>query len=61
MSTTEINLTEDEQTLHHYAAVLKKNLIAYHACISSDENTWKKVFRKILVYHCQSHRSCTLD
>ena len=50
MSTTEIDLTGDEQTLHHYAAVLEKNLVAYRACRSRDEKTWRNVFTKILVY-----------
>ena len=58
MSATKNDLTEDEQTLHHYAAVLEKTLVVYHACRSRDEKAWRNVFRKILVYFHQSHHSC---
>ncbi|KAI9431071.1 hypothetical protein H4582DRAFT_2063068 [Lactarius indigo] len=37
MSTSNLSLTQDEQTLHHYAAMLEKELEAYHACIPRDE------------------------
>ncbi|KAI9429537.1 hypothetical protein H4582DRAFT_2065122 [Lactarius indigo] len=37
MSTSNLSLTQDKQTLHHYAAMLEKELEAYHACIPRDE------------------------
>ncbi|KAH9012164.1 hypothetical protein EDB85DRAFT_1900508 [Lactarius pseudohatsudake] len=37
MSTSNLSLTQDEQTLHHHAAMLKKELEAYHACMPKDE------------------------
>ena len=39
MSATEFNLTKDKQTLHHYAAMVKKRLGAYHICQSRDEES----------------------
>lgn len=50
MSTSELSLTEDEQTLHHHAAILKKELGAYHASADRDETTWRDVFRAHLVF-----------
>jgi hypothetical protein len=56
MSPPEITLTEDEQTLHHRAATLKKMLEAYHACESKDEEAWRDQFKDILVYlHLHDH------
>ena len=49
MSATKFNLTKDEQTLHHYAAMVKKRLGAYHICQSRDEESWKREFRMLLV------------
>ncbi|KAF8272285.1 hypothetical protein EI94DRAFT_1697623 [Lactarius quietus] len=49
MSIPDYNLTKDEETLHHYAATLKKILEAYHACESRDENAWVNEFKVFLV------------
>jgi hypothetical protein len=49
MSSSDLNLTPDEQIIHHHAAMLKKELEAYHACTPRDENTWRHTFRAILV------------
>ncbi|KAF8274188.1 hypothetical protein EI94DRAFT_1696131 [Lactarius quietus] len=48
MSIPDYNLTKDEETLHHYAATLKKRLEAYHACESRDENAWVNEFKTFL-------------
>lgn len=37
-------LTQDEQILHHYAAIVKKDLEAYHAYSRSKEN-WQDLFK----------------
>jgi hypothetical protein len=37
------DLTQDEQILHHYAAMIKKDLEAYRACSRSQEN-WVQLF-----------------
>lgn len=50
MSTSKPNLTQDEQTLHHHAAMLRKNLEAYHACTPRDEAAWRKEFKSRLVF-----------
>jgi hypothetical protein len=53
MSTSEPNLSQDEQTLHHLAAKLKNKLEGYHAHASrddSDERTCRNELRAILVY-----------
>jgi hypothetical protein len=50
MSTSEHNLTQDEQILHHGAAMLKKDLAAYHSCVLRDETAWKDKFQKLLVF-----------
>jgi hypothetical protein len=41
------DLTQDEQTLHHHAAVIKKDLEAYHACSRGKED-WKVLFKSRL-------------
>ncbi|KAH9013472.1 hypothetical protein EDB85DRAFT_2158165 [Lactarius pseudohatsudake] len=48
MSTSDLSLTQDEQTLHHYAAMFKKELEAYHACVPRNEGVWRKKFRACL-------------
>ncbi|KAH9012496.1 hypothetical protein EDB85DRAFT_2158982 [Lactarius pseudohatsudake] len=45
MSTSDLSLTQDEQTLHHYAAMFKKELEAYHAWVPRNEGVWRKKFR----------------
>ncbi|KAH9024138.1 hypothetical protein EDB85DRAFT_1894450 [Lactarius pseudohatsudake] len=45
MSTSDLSLTQDEQTLHHYAAMFKKELETYHACVPRNEGVWRKKFR----------------
>jgi hypothetical protein len=50
MSNSKDNLTQEELILHHHAAVLKQNLEAYHACMARDEETWRKLFRALLVF-----------
>ena len=42
------SLTQDEQTLHHHAAVVKRDVEIYHAFSRSDEN-WKALFKDHLV------------
>ena len=42
------DLTQDEQILHHYAAVVKKDLEAYHAYSRSQED-WNVLFKNNLV------------
>ncbi len=49
------DLTEDEIILHHHAAIVKKDVEAYHAH-SSSENDWLDLFkdhlaRFILIIH----------
>src|SRR5258707_12719755 len=49
------DLTQDEQILHHYAAIIKRDIEAYHAYSRSQED-WKDLFenhlaRFILVTH----------
>jgi hypothetical protein len=50
MSTSDLSLTEDEQTLHHHAAMLKKGLEAYRASAGRDEAAWRDVFKAQLVF-----------
>ncbi|KAH9021447.1 hypothetical protein EDB85DRAFT_1895655 [Lactarius pseudohatsudake] len=50
MSTSDLSLTQDEQILHHHAAMLKKELGAYHACTLRDEGVWRWTFRRCLVF-----------
>jgi hypothetical protein len=49
MSTSKLDLTLDEQTLHHHVAMFKKDLEAYHSCAPGDETTWRERFRELLV------------
>jgi hypothetical protein len=49
MSTLWQNLTEDEQTLHHRVAMLKRKLDEYHACEPRDEVTWRDEFKVLMV------------
>jgi len=42
------SLTQDEQILHHYAAMIKKGLDAYHA-ESRSKRYWKGIFKHHLV------------
>ena len=44
------NLTQDEQVLHHRAAILKKNLEAYRSCTRGDKTNWRDGFRALLVF-----------
>ena len=44
------SLNQEEQVLHHQAAVLKQNLEAYHTCTARDEEIWMKLFRALLVF-----------
>jgi len=37
------DLTQDEQILHHHAAIIKKDLEAYHAYTRSKED-WNNLF-----------------
>jgi hypothetical protein len=52
------DLTQDEQTLHHHAAMFKKDLEAYHAYSRSKED-WKVLFESHLarfipiIYFCE--------
>jgi hypothetical protein len=41
------NLTQDEKILHHHAAMIKKDLEAYHAYSRSQED-WKNLFKNRL-------------
>ena len=50
MSNSKDNLTQDEQILHHYVAVLEQNLEVYHACTARDEETYTTVLRALLVF-----------
>jgi hypothetical protein len=50
MSTSRDNLTQDEHTLHHCAAMLRKDLEAYHSGTLRDGMTWKDIFRELLVF-----------
>ena len=50
MSDFKDDLTQDEQILHHHAAVVRQNLEVYHACALRDEATWTKLFRALLVF-----------
>jgi len=43
------NLTQDEQILHHYAAVIKEDLKAYHAYSSRSKQNWTALFKTRLV------------
>ena len=59
MSTFWQNLTEDEQTLHHRAAMLKKKLEEYHVCEPRDEVTWRDEFKALMVRrHLSTNRNC---
>jgi hypothetical protein len=42
------DLTPDERILHHHAAILKKDLEAYHAC-SRSRDDWNDLFKIRLV------------
>lgn len=42
------HLTQDEEILHHYAAVIKKDLEAYRACFRSEKD-WNRLFKNHLV------------
>jgi len=42
------NLTEDERTLHHHAAMIKRDLEVYRA-LSRSEQDWKTLFKDRLV------------
>jgi hypothetical protein len=35
--------SDEEQILHHYAAMIKKDIEAYHACSRTQEN-WRQLF-----------------
>lgn len=41
------DLTQEEQILHHHAAMIKKDLEAYHA-YSRTEEDWKELFKNRL-------------
>ena len=41
------DLTQEEQTLHHHAAMIKKDLETYHACSRSREE-WNDLFKNCL-------------
>jgi hypothetical protein len=43
------SLTEEEQTLHAYAALVQKHLEAYHMSASRDGANWKNIFEDHLV------------
>jgi hypothetical protein len=49
MFTPQRELTQEEQILHHYAAIFSKRLETYRACESRNEETWIDEFRKLLV------------
>jgi len=42
------DLTQEEQILHHHAAVVEKDLEAYHT-YSQSQGDWKKLFNEHLV------------
>jgi hypothetical protein len=44
------DLSEEEQILHHDAAMVKKDLQAYLESPSRGERTWKAIFKKHLVF-----------
>jgi|ERR1700761_9516787 hypothetical protein len=50
MSTFTHSLTQEEKTLHHWAAMLKKKLEAYHACESREEKAWIGELNMLLVF-----------
>ena len=43
------DLTQEEQILHHHAAVVEKDLEAYRA-YSQSQGDWKKLFNEHLVH-----------
>jgi hypothetical protein len=45
------DLTQDEQVLHHHAAIIRKDLEAYHAYSRSEED-WRDLFK--------SHLACVI-
>ena len=38
-------LTQEEQILHHYAALIKRDLDCYQASTSRDERAWRRRFQ----------------
>lgn len=44
------NLTQEEQTLHHYVAMLMKKLAEFRrTCEPRDQNTWTNEFKALMV------------
>jgi hypothetical protein len=56
-------LTKEEFTLHFYAALIQRDLEAYHARISSDGTNfnWKDMFEDHLVRFYSSNLHCHLS
>jgi hypothetical protein len=53
MSSTNRDLTEEEQTMHHHAAMVKSDLVAYQKSTSGDtvrENLWVSALMMRLVF-----------
>ena len=44
------DLTQEEQVLHHYAAMVKGDLEAYRMSASRHEQRWKIAFEERLVF-----------
>jgi hypothetical protein len=46
------NLTEEEMVLHHYAAMIEKNVEAYRESASKDvwQGLWGLTFKTLLVF-----------
>ncbi|KAF8267231.1 hypothetical protein EI94DRAFT_1801938 [Lactarius quietus] len=42
------SLTPDEATLHFYAALVQRDLDAYHTCVSGDKAHWNHIFESHL-------------
>jgi hypothetical protein len=51
------DLNQEEQTLHHHAAMIKKDLEAYRAYSRSQED-WKNLFKNLLARFILVTRFC---
>jgi hypothetical protein len=49
------SLTEEELTLHRYAALVQRDLDAYRVCASGDEVAWKTKLEGHLVRFYSSY------
>jgi hypothetical protein len=59
MSTFGQNLTQEEQTLHHYVAMLMKKLEEFRrTCKPSNKMTWTHEFKVLMVCRHLSNHYC---